>query len=90
LSEDSEPDATTSLAVRTTAKERLDSTPKGSNDLKLATRRLLSSGKDKGSSDVSIPPGSTISSSRSVSSSPQASSTATNQSGTETGRGSYE
>jgi len=90
LSEDGEPDASTSLAVRTIAKERLDSTPEGSNDLKPATRRLLSSGKEKGSSDISIPPGSTISSSRSASSSPQASPTATHQSGTETRSGSYE
>ena len=87
LSEDGELDARTSLAVRT--KEQRDSRPKGSNGLKPATRRFLSSGEDKGSSDVSIPPGSTISSSRPASSSSQASPNATNQSGTETCTGSY-
>ena len=41
-------------------KEQRDSRPKGSNGLKPATRRLLSSGKDKGSLDVSIPPGALV------------------------------
>jgi len=45
LSEDGEPDASTSLAVRT--KEQRDSRPKGSNGLKPATRHLLSYGKNK-------------------------------------------